>query len=167
MSARRGQVTVFRVSAPLTLDEFPGPRGLPLVGNILDIDSANPIEGFVRMAGEYGPEIASISPRHYAAVSYTVDVPAVPVAVEARIRASAWPGSSNGASPCWTDGPSVQARLTDGPSVEGAPTVHPAVRSAGKGRVLGIGGGVAGRAPHKINECGPRSPYTGLPNHDR
>jgi hypothetical protein len=34
-------------------------------------------------------EIASISRRYYAAVSYTVDVPAAPVAVDARIRASA------------------------------------------------------------------------------
>jgi cytochrome P450 / NADPH-cytochrome P450 reductase len=43
------------MSTPLPLDEIPGPRGLPVVGNIFDIDAADPIEGFVRMAGEYGP----------------------------------------------------------------------------------------------------------------
>jgi cytochrome P450 / NADPH-cytochrome P450 reductase len=37
------------------LEEIPGPRGLPLVGNVFDIDTADPLGGFVRMAGEYGP----------------------------------------------------------------------------------------------------------------
>jgi cytochrome P450/NADPH-cytochrome P450 reductase len=41
--------------APLTLDDIPGPRGLPVLGNILDIDAADPLGGFVRMAAEYGP----------------------------------------------------------------------------------------------------------------
>ena len=41
--------------APLTLDELPGPRSLPLIGNLLDIDSADPLGGMVRMAEEYGP----------------------------------------------------------------------------------------------------------------
>jgi cytochrome P450 / NADPH-cytochrome P450 reductase len=40
---------------PLPLDELPGPHGLPLIGNLMDIDSAGPMEGFVRMAAEYGP----------------------------------------------------------------------------------------------------------------
>ena len=43
------------MSATIALDEIPGPRGLPLVGNAFDIDAANPIEGFMEMAGEYGP----------------------------------------------------------------------------------------------------------------
>ncbi|GEL18710.1 bifunctional cytochrome P450/NADPH--P450 reductase [Pseudonocardia asaccharolytica] len=43
------------MSAPIGLDELPGPRGLPLVGNVFDIDMTSPIEGFVRMAQEYGP----------------------------------------------------------------------------------------------------------------
>ena len=43
------------MSATIALDEIPGPRGLPLVGNAFDIDATNPIEGFMAMAGEYGP----------------------------------------------------------------------------------------------------------------
>jgi cytochrome P450 len=33
----------------------PGPKGLPYLGNLLDIDRDSPIEGFMRMAREYGP----------------------------------------------------------------------------------------------------------------
>jgi cytochrome P450 / NADPH-cytochrome P450 reductase len=40
---------------PGPLDEIPGPRALPLLGNVFDIDTADPIGGFVRMAEEYGP----------------------------------------------------------------------------------------------------------------
>jgi cytochrome P450 / NADPH-cytochrome P450 reductase len=40
---------------PLSLDDIPGPRGLPLLGNVLDIDATDPLGGFVKMAGEYGP----------------------------------------------------------------------------------------------------------------
>src|SRR6478609_2762034 len=43
------------MSTTIALDEIPGPRGLPLVGNAFDIDATNPIEGFMEMAGEYGP----------------------------------------------------------------------------------------------------------------
>jgi cytochrome P450/NADPH-cytochrome P450 reductase len=42
-------------NTPLSLDEIPGPRGLPLMGNVFDIDTADPLGGFVRMAAEYGP----------------------------------------------------------------------------------------------------------------
>ncbi|MFR9803510.1 bifunctional cytochrome P450/NADPH--P450 reductase [Pseudonocardia sp. RS010] len=37
------------------IDELPGPPGLPLLGNLFDIDSTAPLDGFARMAGEYGP----------------------------------------------------------------------------------------------------------------
>jgi cytochrome P450/NADPH-cytochrome P450 reductase len=43
------------MSEPIGLDEVPGPRGLPLLGNIFDLDAHNPIDALVRMAGEYGP----------------------------------------------------------------------------------------------------------------
>ena len=37
------------------LDAIPGPKGLPYLGNLLDIDRDSPIEGFMRMAKEHGP----------------------------------------------------------------------------------------------------------------
>ena len=43
------------MSTTIQLDAIPGPHGLPLVGNAFDIDAHNPIEGFIAMAGEYGP----------------------------------------------------------------------------------------------------------------
>ena len=41
--------------ALVPLDAIPGPRPLPVVGNVFDIDTADPLGGFVRMAQEYGP----------------------------------------------------------------------------------------------------------------
>ena len=41
--------------APEWLSRIPGPRALPLLGNAFDIDRADPLGGFVRMAQEYGP----------------------------------------------------------------------------------------------------------------
>ena len=42
-------------TTPVPLDELPGPRGLPVLGNVLDVDATGPMEGFARMAQEYGP----------------------------------------------------------------------------------------------------------------
>ena len=39
----------------IDVDGLPGPKGLPLVGNIFDIDSRNPIDSLKEMAREYGP----------------------------------------------------------------------------------------------------------------
>ena len=39
----------------VTIDELPGPHGIPVLGNLLDIDTHSPIEGFMVMAREYGP----------------------------------------------------------------------------------------------------------------
>ena len=49
-------------TAPLTLDEIPGPRALPVLGNVFDIDTADPLGGFVRMAVEYGPIFKLVTP---------------------------------------------------------------------------------------------------------
>ena len=43
------------MTAPITIDELPGPKGLPLLGNMFDIDTHSPIDGFIAMAKEYGP----------------------------------------------------------------------------------------------------------------
>ena len=43
------------MTSPSTLDSVPGPRGLPILGNALDIDAASPIEGLMKLAREYGP----------------------------------------------------------------------------------------------------------------
>jgi cytochrome P450/NADPH-cytochrome P450 reductase len=38
----------------ITPEEIPGPRGLPLLGNVRDIDTGDPIGSLVRLAREYG-----------------------------------------------------------------------------------------------------------------
>ena len=43
------------MNAPIGIDELPGPRGLPLLGNVFDIDAHAPMEHMARMAKEYGP----------------------------------------------------------------------------------------------------------------
>ncbi|SDX67996.1 cytochrome P450 / NADPH-cytochrome P450 reductase [Geodermatophilus africanus] len=43
------------MTATVGLDEIPGPRALPLLGNIRDIDLAAPIDSLLRLAREYGP----------------------------------------------------------------------------------------------------------------
>ncbi len=51
----------------VTVDELPGPHGLPVLGNLLDIDKHSPIEGLMKMAREYGPifriDVAGRGPR--------------------------------------------------------------------------------------------------------
>ena len=37
------------------IEDFPGPRGVPVLGNLLDLDQHNPIPSVIKMAQEYGP----------------------------------------------------------------------------------------------------------------
>ncbi|RFU20872.1 bifunctional cytochrome P450/NADPH--P450 reductase [Geodermatophilus marinus] len=43
------------MTATIPVDEIPGPHGLPLLGNIRDVDADAPIESLMRLADEYGP----------------------------------------------------------------------------------------------------------------
>jgi cytochrome P450/NADPH-cytochrome P450 reductase len=43
------------MTATIALGEIPGPRGVPLLGNALDLDAAAPFESLMRLAEEYGP----------------------------------------------------------------------------------------------------------------
>jgi cytochrome P450/NADPH-cytochrome P450 reductase len=43
------------VTATITLDEIPGPRGLPVLGNARAVDADAPFESLLRLADEYGP----------------------------------------------------------------------------------------------------------------
>ena len=43
------------MTATISLDEIPGPRGLPLLGNMRDLDADAPIDSLMRLADEYGP----------------------------------------------------------------------------------------------------------------
>jgi len=41
--------------APITVDELPGPHGVPLLGNLLDLNNPHPIDTLMGWAREYGP----------------------------------------------------------------------------------------------------------------
>jgi cytochrome P450/NADPH-cytochrome P450 reductase len=43
------------MATPLRIADIPGPRGLPLLGNVFDIDSASPFESLMELARHYGP----------------------------------------------------------------------------------------------------------------
>jgi cytochrome P450 / NADPH-cytochrome P450 reductase len=43
------------MTATLGVHEIPGPKGLPLIGNVRDLDLAAPLDSLLRLAREYGP----------------------------------------------------------------------------------------------------------------
>ena len=79
------------MSMTIALDEIPGPKGLPLVGNVFDIDADNPIEAFIEMAAEYGP-------------IYKLDIPGAPASSCRGQRSSRRSATTRG-STRWSAGP--------------------------------------------------------------
>ena len=61
MTDREPHMTTTRTDAD-PFEDIPGPRPLPLVGNAFDVDRADPLGGFVRMAQEYGPLFKIVTP---------------------------------------------------------------------------------------------------------
>ena len=49
-------------SDPISVEDFPGPHALPLLGNAFDINRADPLAGLAQMAKEYGPIFRRITP---------------------------------------------------------------------------------------------------------
>jgi cytochrome P450/NADPH-cytochrome P450 reductase len=43
------------VTDPLTIDQLPGPHGVPFLGNLLDLNTPNPIDKLIEWGREYGP----------------------------------------------------------------------------------------------------------------
>jgi cytochrome P450 / NADPH-cytochrome P450 reductase len=62
------------VSEPLAPDDFPGPRGLPILGNVRAIDLAQPIESLMSLAREYGPIFKLTTPRGISVVVSGADL---------------------------------------------------------------------------------------------
>jgi cytochrome P450 / NADPH-cytochrome P450 reductase len=62
------------MTEPLAPDNFPGPHGLPFVGNIRAIDLAQPIESLMSLAREYGPILKLTSPGGISVVVSGVDL---------------------------------------------------------------------------------------------
>ncbi|MDT7567106.1 MAG: cytochrome / NADPH-cytochrome reductase, partial [Pseudonocardiales bacterium] len=43
------------MTSPVRIADLPGPRGLPVLGNLFDIDGDSPFESLMAMARQYGP----------------------------------------------------------------------------------------------------------------
>src|SRR6188508_1519646 len=62
------------MSEPLAPEDFPGPPGLPFLGNVRAIDLAQPIESLMSLAREYGPIFKLTPPGGISAVVSGVDL---------------------------------------------------------------------------------------------
>src|SRR6185295_2240377 len=62
------------MTEPLAPEDFPGPPGLPIIGNLRAIDLAQPIDSLMSIAREYGPIFKLTSPAGISAVVSGVDL---------------------------------------------------------------------------------------------
>jgi cytochrome P450 / NADPH-cytochrome P450 reductase len=62
------------MTEPLAPEDFPGPPGLPFIGNVRAIDMAQPIESLMSLAREYGPIFKLTPPGGISAVVSGVDL---------------------------------------------------------------------------------------------
>ena len=62
------------MTEPLAPEDFPGPPGLPFLGNVRAIDMAQPIESLMSLAREYGPIFKLTPPGGISAVVSGVDL---------------------------------------------------------------------------------------------
>ena len=62
------------MTEPLAPEDFPGPQGLPIIGNVRAIDLAQPIDSLMSIAREYGPIFKLTSPAGISAVVSGVDL---------------------------------------------------------------------------------------------
>src|SRR5215207_8413112 len=62
------------MSEPLQPEDFPGPPGLPFLGNVREIDLAQPLESLMSLAREYGPIFKLTSPAGISVVVSGVDL---------------------------------------------------------------------------------------------
>ena len=62
------------MSEPLAPEHFPGPPGLPFLGNVRAIDLAQPIDSLMSLAREYGPILKLTSPAGTSVVVSGVDL---------------------------------------------------------------------------------------------
>ena len=62
------------MTEPLVPEDFPGPPGLPFIGNVRAIDLAQPLESLMSLAREYGPIFKLTSPGGISVVVSGVDL---------------------------------------------------------------------------------------------
>ena len=43
------------MTGPLTIDQLPGPHGVPILGNLLDLNTPNPMETIIEWGRQWGP----------------------------------------------------------------------------------------------------------------
>ena len=43
------------MTGPLTIDQLPGPHGVPILGNLFDLNTPNPMETIIGWGRQWGP----------------------------------------------------------------------------------------------------------------